>query len=354
VDGSRFDDLARLFSSVSSRRRLLRTLASGTLTGAAARLRAGGADAAPDPGNCTPDGNVCHAGVPCCGDPCCGGHCCTSNQECCQGKCRNSSFFQHDHNNCGACGVKCPTGASCVDGNCVCRGRRTLCNNRCVPNVQFVLDSLNCGSCGHRCAEGQFCCGGTCVSAVDCAENQYLDLLTCTCQCATVRRSDICCPYGQVCRPDTGCCSPLGGSCGIGGEQCCSGYCRDGVCACVPSGGRCSENFDCCTGVCLDGKCVAPTQGTACTSDTDCGPASHCGTGGQCVACQPIDCHTGLDGSPLTCPPGMSCVRCGHQYTQHQVHDLGYCCIPGENCVDACSPGLACPQYSISTSCYVP
>jgi hypothetical protein len=60
-----------------------------------------------------------------------------------------------DGQNCGACGVVCPTEGSCAGGACRCGdATKTLCGGACVD---LSADASNCGACASVCA-------GTCIS----------------------------------------------------------------------------------------------------------------------------------------------------------------------------------------------
>src|SRR5208283_5137085 len=104
-------------------------------------------------GNCVPATTTCNGGPPCTGvDTCCGAGC---------------TDTQTDPNNCSGCGFLCPTGDTCVGGNCtppascdggpVCTGVKQCCASGC-SNVN--TDPANCGSCGNACAPGDTCQGG--------------------------------------------------------------------------------------------------------------------------------------------------------------------------------------------------
>ncbi|MFO0630996.1 MAG: FG-GAP-like repeat-containing protein [Polyangiales bacterium] len=102
---------------------------------------------------CRPNGVAC--------EPACwrGWHCygnkCLCNSPCPDGCADQSS----DARNCGACGNRCPEGATCVEGRCACPTGRVPCGGRCVDPASSVA---HCGACGRACAPGQGCYDGTC------------------------------------------------------------------------------------------------------------------------------------------------------------------------------------------------
>jgi hypothetical protein len=73
--------------------------------------------------------------------------------------------------NCGKCGTKCATGASCVASVCTCPTGQTACNNVCVD---MNTDAKNCGACGKTCGSGTSCLYGACIdpSSVACSGAQ--------------------------------------------------------------------------------------------------------------------------------------------------------------------------------------
>ncbi len=98
MDGRRFDDLARLYAAVPTRRGLLSAVAGGAL---GALLGAGEAAAA-----CRPKGKTCGGSA---------GKCC-ARLRCCGGRCRD---LRSDKSNCGACRRPCTApGSACVGGAC--------------------------------------------------------------------------------------------------------------------------------------------------------------------------------------------------------------------------------------------
>jgi hypothetical protein len=72
---------------------------------------------------------------------------CPTGRVVCDDVCVSPWLFEHDAQNCGACGNSCGHGAVCCDGRC----------------VDLTADSANCGACGASCADGAFCAAGECL-----------------------------------------------------------------------------------------------------------------------------------------------------------------------------------------------
>jgi hypothetical protein len=94
------------------------------------------------------------ADLACGSDDDCGG------LSCCAALCVDTTL---DPANCGACGVACPDGTSCVASACACPGTQTLCDAGCVDTRG---DPKNCGGCGVVCPFGQSCSASACVPSL--------------------------------------------------------------------------------------------------------------------------------------------------------------------------------------------
>jgi hypothetical protein len=171
--------------------------------------------------------------------------------------------LQTDINHCGTCDTVCPTGASCVGGQCACPAGTKLCGGTCTP-----IDTVtNCGSCGNACG-GSTCTSATCTSGT----------------CGTTPTNE----GGACTRADgtTGACAA--GVCGCPATTCGRGYVFDPrSCYCVCCGANslpCPADLtpqDRCVVACIEGRVIT---GLPCTYDASC----FCAPSGTCVngACQ--------------------------------------------------------------------
>ena len=246
MDGSRFDALARAWSTTRPRRALLKGLAGGIGAGL---LAAGGVK--PAAAACTQYGRACGSGNECCSENCVEGKCaCRDDKTRCGTRCVD---LRYNESHCGACDRPCPEGQACrngecgcaqygaackgddtccskncVDGACACAAGKTRCGTRCVD----LRDNENhCGACGRTCGPDVRCRDGTCACPPDwvvcdgigcvepevCPDLQRFETATCRCECLPrmiVCNGSCCLPDQEVCH-DGVCIDPcvLDGSC---------------------------------------------------------------------------------------------------------------------------------------------
>lgn len=142
-----------------------------------------------------------------------------------------------DANNCGACGIACQAGTTCVDGQCGCAAGLTVCGQACqgARCVDLVNDDLNCGSCGRSCPP--FPEGDTTLppnTKLGCAESSCGRL-----KCSERRFRDCNDIIDDGCEVDV---DEDAANCGACGTVCAPGQtCIFGACGCAPNETRCGE-----------------------------------------------------------------------------------------------------------------
>jgi hypothetical protein len=260
-------------------------------------------DVMTDEANCGGCGNVCDAGLSCCGGECvdatssdefcsatagtCGAEC--DGTTCCGGGCADTDT---DAMNCGACGNACDTGDICCGGEC----------------LDDDYDEANCGGCGITCSDGANpdCCTGTCSPDASC------DITPAICTGMGLEFCDGACVDDDT---DENNCGACGTTCDAG-DVCCGGTCVDSD----PThcGGACT---DCGSDLCCNGACTTSTAsnctscGLTCASGTAC-----CGSGCSSLATDSSNCGT-----------------CGNACAGGQACSVGHCCDTGSAwCGSAC------------------
>ncbi len=221
---------------------------------------------------------------------------------------------------CGQCGVYCPEGASCVDGQCECGTNLTLCGDACV---NLDEDAGNCGACDEACTAGRSCVEGQCEA---CGPGEFLCADGCVDTDSNANHCGACgtqCPEGAACR---------GGVC-----QCRSGQvqCQDG-CAdtssnddnCGFCGNACPDDARCIDSVCQCGFGITVCDGQCTQTDSD---PNHCGDCGE-VCPQGATCR----GGQCRCPRGALicdglCVDT--DYDEAHCGECGNACGDGQECV---------------------
>ena len=196
-----------------------------------------------------------------------------------------------DANNCGGCGVRCPTGQSCQGGKCsgasgICTdghqgaycdaagGESKLCCGGACVDVD--TDEFNCGSCGKTCGSGESCIDGACA-VTSCAgvTNQR------ACRVGAV--FGVCC--GGACvdtKSDETHCGQCNKGCGSGAE-CRLSRCAVPTCAPASAGAPCFLAGDAVGRCCGAGACVDITKDpkNCLGCGIACGPTQSCANGCQ-------------------------------------------------------------------------
>lgn len=361
-----------------------------------------------DPDNCGACGNTCATDESCVDGACtCGDSSCNLGERCCSSGANQSCInTQVDINNCGACGEVCANEELCVRGLCVCEspGGTQQCgeDDTCCPGAgcrNLDTDALHCGACGVICGAGESCvdgacaCGSTaggvatgkaCSNGTSCCgdpESCVADTLAnpnplCSCGGVTCQAGQACCelttPQGPVDTCVIASQDPL--NCGACGNVCAPGQaCKSGTCTL-----NCPSDQLACDGKCVDpqtdpGYCGATTctNGSVCNAGQVCSSgvcASRCGInlycGGSCVDprsdpnyCGATNCSNGA-----TCTSGQLCINgvCEERCGPGKLFCNGSCVDPGidpsrcgaTNCSngDVCVAGETCSAGSCACS----
>lgn len=194
-----------------------------------------------DPHHCGRCGRDCPTGTSCVGGECIGGDgtgtgpggsggCdCPPGKACCEGRCTD---LNTESGHCGECGRSCPAGSTCCEGRC-----------RAIEQ-----DPDNCGRCGRRCASDEVCAEG------GCRRRCPSGLRNCDGSCVDVSTDPEHCGGCAGCTGpfDTGeCCN--GTCCDYNGQTCCPGGCKNLAlddANCGACGNACPPNHFCRFGTC--------------------------------------------------------------------------------------------------------
>jgi Stigma-specific protein, Stig1 len=234
---------------------------------------------------------------------------------CCGGSCSDPKY---DSLNCGGCGISCDGGScdlgSCETTDCTTAPDNSGCSNTyfgfCCKGQCLVLDSdaQNCGGCGIACPSGQSCVNGFCTQGVCTKQPEGFG-------CEIAGDAGICCSGACIDYTSDTSCGDCGTSCPLGLH--CSLY------GCTNDAGHrtlCTKASDCAPGTgclsgsgeCLRDSCVGLADGLSCLMQTasvlDGGPglAGTC-CGGSCVDLSSDSQNCVACGS--ACPAGFTCQR---------------------------------------------
>ncbi len=338
-----------------------------------------------------------------------GDNACCPGTECCGSSHGGCAIIASSAQNCGGCGIACPAGYYCSNGDCVYNGCTPNCSGKtcgsdgcggtcgaccgrqpdCNASGQCVCNSSSCpggvcvnGSCCYPNCSGKTCgsdgCGGSCgtcsgatpscdgtgkcvCTAASCSGSTPVCDLTPSdsyygkCICSSTS-----CPSGQYCAYNEFCCTPncsgklcgpdgCGGSCGT-----CAGttpWCYVGVtntCGCNYNG-QCPAQYPVCSGY------VAGSQnGTCVCTSTSCGAGSVCYNGSCCTPnCSGKSCGSdGCGGSCGTCSGSLNtCNSSGVCVCSGASCGAGSVCLSSGSCCTPNCTGKSCGSDGCGGSC---
>ena len=311
MDGDRFDRFVRDLAGGTTRRSLLRGVASAVASTLVVGQGASAAESRRGPGEVCRKNGDCISGSTCetsttgrqrctCGaglKPC--GRRCIPEVQCCR-----AADCPDDGNPCtgtvcssGVCSNTPRTGGTCSNpAACISNGtcQSGLCTGTACPSGDQCCGGTCKSQDGSGCTSDGDCCGGTCAGEVCCASAN------------ACRGIDFCCGAGETCASTS---LELGG---VQQELCCA------------SGKACTDD---------DPKAVC------CANSTDtCYQFGCCESGEFCLA-EP--------GNPVCCPAGETCASTSLELGGIQQE---LCCASGKACTDD-DPKAVCCANSTDT-CY--